>query len=169
MVMSGGLRARLIRDSLEELVRSSLDALGWFDAGRQHAPIRIIEEPNDWDEPIEFNSISVSGGDLVDAELELGSTATEDTWTYYCDCYMEDESVAIAISGDIREALRGKLPDIGRTGPVMDVYDFRDDPPDVIFTCELQNIIVDRGRGFSQPWLRYWFTVRVEIVDENFG
>ena len=51
----------------------------------------------------------------------------------------------------------------------MPVYDFRDATPPVLFVCDLENIFVDRGRGFSQPWLRYWFSVRVEIVDENYG
>lgn len=169
MATLGGLRARLIRDSLEELVRSGLTARGWFAAGRYHSPIQVVSEPNDWDEPITVNSIAISGGDLVDDDIELGSSACEDRWTYYVDFYGENESIGLDVATEIRDILRGKLPSIGRSAPVMSVLDFRQATPTALFSCDLENIFVDRGRGFSQPWLRYWFSVRVEIVDQHYG
>lgn len=167
MTVEGGLRARLIRDSVEELVRSGLAARGWFDVDRRHAPLRIVSEPNDWDEPIEANSISISGGDSTDDPLEMGSNATEDQWTYYVDFYAEDESIGLDVSGEVRDILRGKLPSIGRTGSFLPVYDFRDATPAVAFVCQIENVMVDRGRGFNQPWLRFWYTVRFDLLDET--
>lgn len=167
--VEGGLRARLIRDSLEELVRSGLTARGWFDPGRRHSPIVFVPEPNDWDEPIEANSLAISGGDSIDDPLELGSTASEDRWTFYVDFYAEDESVGTDVSGDIRDLLRGQLPSIGRTNPVLPVLDFREATPTELFTCDIESVVLDRGRGFSQPWLRWWYTVRLDLVDEYYA
>lgn len=166
--IDGGLRARLIRDSLEALVRSGLEARGWFDAGRRHAPIVLIPEPNDWDEPIEPNSLAITGGDSADDPFELGSTATEDRWTFYIDFYAEDESVGTDVSGDVRDLLRGQLPSIGRTNSTLPVLDFRQATPSQVFSCDIDDVVLDRGRGFNQPWLRWWFTVRVDIVDEYY-
>lgn len=165
--IDGGLRSRLIRDSLEELVRSTLQLRGWLDANRRHTPITLIPEPQNWNEPIQLNSIAISGGDSLDDPLELGSLASEDTWTYYIDFYGENESISIDVAGDLRDSLRGKLPAIGRTNPVLPVYDFRDATPGVAFTCDLENVVFDRGRGTDQPWLRYWFALRVDVVDQN--
>lgn len=131
--------------------------------------MRFIEEPGNWDEPIEINSIVVTGGDAVDDPLELGSMATEDRVTYYVDFYGEDESIGLDVSGDIRDILRGKIPSIGRTQSTIPVYDYRDATPGIAFYCDLENVLVDRGRGFTQPWMRYWFSVRVELIDENYG
>lgn len=164
--IEGGLRSRLIRDSLEQLVITTLTDRGWLDTGRRHSPIRIIPEPQDWNEPIEINSMAISGGDSIDDPMELGSNLTEDTWTYYVDFYGEDESIAIDVMGDLRDSFRGKLPSIGRTDPTLPVYDFREDPPVVAFYCDLENVVFDRGRGTDQPWLRYWFALRVDVVDE---
>jgi hypothetical protein len=168
IVIEGGLRARLIRDSLEQLIVSGLTARGWFSPGRDHSPIAVVESPTDWDEAVQVNSIAFVDGGRIDDPMELGSTATEDRWTYYIDFYGEDESIGMDVSGDVCDILRGKLPSIGRTDSSLPVYDFRDATPTVAFLCQLENVLLDRGRGFNQPWLRYWFSVRVEIIDENF-
>lgn len=166
--IEGGLRSRFIRDSLEQLVVGGLTQLGWFGPGRDHSPIAIVEAPNDWDDPVEINSLTFADGGENDTELELGSLATEDTWTYYIDFYAEDESLGLHLSGDVRDILRGKLPSIGRTNPALPVYDYRQATPPIVFYCYLENVLVDRAKGFSQPWMRYWFSVRVDVVDENF-
>jgi hypothetical protein len=166
--IEGGLRSRFIRDSLEQLVVGGLAALGWFGPGRDHSPIAVVDAPNDWDEPVEINSLAFADGGEDDIEMELGSTATEDRWVYYIDFYAEDESVGLHLSGDVRDILRGKLSSIGRTNPSLPVYDYRNATPPVIFHCYLENVLVDRAKGFNQPWLRYWFSVRVDVVDENF-
>lgn len=165
--IEGGLRVRLIRDSLEELVRSTLDQRGWFDAGRQHSPIRFISEPNDWNEPIEVNSVAIAGGDITSTEWEMGSQMTEDRWTFYVDFYGENEAIGTDVSGDISASLRGKLPSIGRNDSVLDVLDFRDPDTPVLFHCLIETVVTDRARDYPKPWLRWWYSVRCEIVDEN--
>lgn len=165
--VEGGLRVRLIRDSLEEFVRSALTDRNWFDPGRQHAPIRFISEPNDWNEPIEVNSLAVAGGDIVSTEWELGSQMTEDRWTYYIDFYGENEAIGLDVSGDIAAALRGQLPSIGRNDSSLPILDFRQSNPPVLFHCLIENVVIDRARDYPKPWLRYWYSVRCEIVDEN--
>jgi hypothetical protein len=166
-VVEGGLRARLINDSVHELVRWTLVSRGWFDAGRRHAPVTLVYEAQKWDEPIEVNTVAIVGGDVTDDELELGSNLTEDRWIYYVDFFAENEAVGLDLITDLKESFRGKLPTIGRTSPRLPVYDFRQATPPVVFYCDLENVLIDRARDFPKPWLRWWYTVRVDVVDEN--
>lgn len=165
MPFVGGLRARLIRDSFEYLLRSSLGDRGWFDANRRHEPVTIVSAPADWDEPMAMNTIAVNASNVDDIPGEMGSNYTEDTWTYYVDFYAENEVLGMDVANDIRDILRGKLPSIGREATSFDVYDFSDATPPVIFQCELENVIVDRARGAVQPWEKFWFAIRCDVID----
>jgi hypothetical protein len=166
-VIEGGLRARLIWDSFYELVRSTLDDRGWFDTGRRHAPIVLTYEPQKWDDPIEVNTVAIVGGDITDEEMELGSNLTEDRWIFYVDFFAESEAVGLDLITDLKESFRGKLPSIGRTSSRLAVHDYRQATPEILFYCDLENVLVDRGRDFPKPWLRFWHTVRVDVVDDN--
>lgn len=164
-MITGGLRARLIRDSFEAMVEAALRARGWFDAGRRHEPVTIMSAPADWNEPVTVNAIAISASDVNDESAEMGSNYTQDTWTYYVDIYAESESLGMDVAHDVRDILRGKLPSVGRGLQSFDVYDYTLATPVVIFQCEIENVIVDRARGTLQPWERFWFPVRCEVVD----
>jgi hypothetical protein len=165
--IEGGLRARLIRDSFEELVRETLQARGWFDSGRAHLPINLLSAPAAWDQPIEYNSLAVVVEDVTDEEGELGSNLMIDSWTAYADFFAENEQVGIHLIHDIRDSLRGKIPSIGRTGAIMPVYDFTLATPVVAFYCNIENVITDRAVGFPQPWMQFMYSARAILVDEN--
>ena len=40
----GGLRVRLIRDNILAMLEQGLTDLGWFDEGRKHKPVTLIED-----------------------------------------------------------------------------------------------------------------------------
>lgn len=161
----GGLRVRLINDSMFQLVLNGLGALGWFDTGARHRPIVMIAEPVRWDEEVQLNTVAVTSTNTTDDELELGSNAAENRHTFYIDFYAEDDSIGRHLIHDVRDVLRGKFPSISRSRPILPVYDFTLATPVETFVCEIENVLVDRAHDFPRAWQRHWFTVRCDVVD----
>lgn len=161
----GGLRLRLIQDNLHNMIADSLDALGWFDDGRQHDPVDMVEEAPSWDDPIIPNKISVMLESIADIEAELGSNMTEERYQCFIDIYAEDDAVGMHLSNDIRDILRGKMPSIDRGDSRFDVLDLTMATPPVLFICEIEDARWDRGRNFAEAWLKHWFVVSCDIVD----
>lgn len=161
----GGLRVRLIQDNLFDMIQDSLDALGWFDSGRDHNPVEMVEEEPNWEEPITPNKISVLIESIDDFEAEMGSNLMEERHNVFVDIYAEDDATGMHLSNDIRDILRGKFPSIGRTVSRMDVYDKTLATPAQIFAVDIENSRWDRGRSFSESWLRHWFVVSCDLVD----
>jgi hypothetical protein len=162
----GGRRVRFIRDSARFMVRDALEERGWLATGRRHLPIQIIPAPNDWDEPLALNTLAVSMGDVDDSELELGSNLTEDRHGLYLDFFAESETLGLEVAHDLRDILRGKVQAIGRTRPIIEVFDWSLATPAQLFVCQIQNVAVDRAQGFSDAWRKNWFSVSCDVVDE---
>jgi hypothetical protein len=165
MTVYGGLRQRYIRDSLYNMIRDSLDALGWFDAGRAHLPIMMIAKPVDTEDEIPLNTLSVSSGDLEGDEWELGSMMAEHSWMFYVDFYGENESVATHLIGDVRDILAGRHPDANRTRTNFPVYDYSLATPTILFYCDIEEVMVDRALDFPRPWQKHWYACRFVVVD----
>ena len=164
----GGIRARLVSDNFYEMVRGSLELLGWFDAGRQHAPIEMARGEQDWSSPIPINTLAISEVDIVGDEIELGSNLMEDRWTAYVDFFAADDSLGTHMAGDVRDILRGKMGSIGRDKPILSIYDRTLVPPPplpLLFTVDIENVIQDRAHNQSRPWQQHWFSVRCDLVD----
>lgn len=161
----GGLRARLIRDSLYNWVKDGVEARGWMATDRRHLPFQFVPQPKDWDEEVPLNSIAVTPEDVSDVEAELGSSRTDDTWTFYVDIFGESEPVGMDCAHDIRDMLRGKLPSIGRMRMAFPVLDYREATPPILFYCHIENILLDRARNFPQAWRRNWFVLRLDVMD----
>lgn len=168
MTIVGGLRARLIKDSFFYMLEGRLTALGWFDSGRQHLPVNMLAMPRNWDQPIEFNTLAVSAEDVNDTESEMGSNLAEDRWTVYVDFFAEDDSVGADLANDVRDILRGKMPSIGASRAVLDVYDYRQATPPVIAYVDIENVLLDRARNFPRPWQQHWYAIRCDLVDEYY-
>lgn len=164
MVVVGGRRTRLITIAFHAMITDSLDALGWFNTGRDHQPLSIIVRPNDWDETVGFNSLAITIEDAFDNEAEMGSLLTEDRWTFTIDVYAEDDAVGIHLINDVKDILRGKMPSIGRGGPIFPVADITVGP-DPIFHCDIERVVVDRARGFTKAWQQHWWACRCDVVD----
>lgn len=161
----GGLRDRLIHESLYRLVRDALlDNLGWGAPGRAHLPLNVVRTPVDPHTDVPLNTMTVTPEDIAGEPYELGSHASVDTHPFWVDFYGENEDVAGQVIGDVREILRGKIA--GRTAPVLDVYDFDLATPVVLFSCVLEDVRTHRAHEVTRAHEQHWRAVSVDVVDE---
>lgn len=161
----GGYRDRLITESLFRLVRTSLlDVLGWNAPGRANRPLTVRSTPVGAAEEVPLNTLVVSAEDVAGENIEIGSHAAEDTHPHWVDFYAENDDVGAHLIGDVREILRGKLA--GRSAPVLDVYDWDQATPPLLFSCLLERIRSDRAHGFTRAHEAHWYACEVDVVDE---
>lgn len=168
----GGLRARLISESLFQMVKQSLGSLGWFDAGRQHAPINLVAEPQDLETEIPLNTLAIIDENLSEVEGEVGSLLADHNWVHMIDFYAESDAIGKQLIFDVRDILTGRMPSIGRTGPTVNVYDYTQGAtPPQIFYVDITNVRLDRGHNWPHPWLQHWFSLQFftedHYADEN--
>lgn len=161
----GGLRARLLKDSLYNMINDAMAAIGWFDTGRQHMSVTFRTSPVDDNEEIVFNTIALTDGDIDDIDIELGSLLAEHRWTFYVDCYAENNSLGLQISHDVKAILEGRMPSVGRDNPSFSIYDYRTATPTQFGVAEIENVMVDRAQNFPQPFKRYWYSVALSVID----
>lgn len=161
----GGLRQRLIRDSLWHMLSDAIEDLGWLDSGRGHQPVDLRAYAVPLDEEIQLNTLALSDELLVESDDELGSVFAEHRWTFYVDFYAENEAIGTHMIHDVRSVVGGRMASIGRGDPSFVVYDYTQATPPELFTCEIEDVRVDRARDFPKPWQRYWFVCRFDVVD----
>ncbi len=164
-VVVGGMRARLIRESVYHCIHDSLADLGWFNAGRRHKAITFpgVTETNENEIPI--NRIALSDEDLSESDLEMGSTAVETRWTFWLDFYAQDDSLGKEVVHDVRDILGGRMSSIGRSSANIPVYDYRLATPVVIFHVAVEEIVVDRAHEFPKPYQKHWYACRFTVLD----
>lgn len=171
--MRGGLRSRLVLDSARIAIIAALEDLGWFDATiydnppgmRRHQPVHYIAKPATWDSEVVLNSFAVTSEDVSDDDIGLGGDI-EDTTRCYIDLFAQDDQFGMHLAADMRDILCGKLPSIGRSGPFVDVYDFRAATPFAFTTVEVADVRIDRAANTTHPWQDYWYMVRYDLIDE---
>ena len=162
---TGGIRDRLIYDSVWHTVNDALTALGWFNTGRDHSPVTLVAEQLDWEHEIEPNTIAFAPERVSDQEWELGSDFKQNRWRFYFDIFGENEALGNQLSGDIRDILRGKIPSVGRDMPVINVLDYTSSTPSQIFYCTVERVTKDRSPTFTHRWQRYLYVVAMDLVD----
>jgi len=162
----GGVRIRMIQDNMMRYIEQGLDDLGWFSSGRNHAPIDVRSDPVDWDVEALPNIVSVTIDHSDEMESELGSNLTENRWDFYVDVYCEKESLAIHLTTDIRDLLRGKFSSIGFSQPVLHVFDLTQATPSLIFTCDIEDLSMDKNRFANKPYQSSWWVISFVVVDE---
>lgn len=162
---TGGLRKRLVRESLYVMLREALDDLHWFDSGRQHAPIEFNSEPVDPQEKVPINTLAISDEDDSNTEMELGSNLTESSWTFYVDFFAEKDSLGLHLISDVADILAGRMASIGRSDPSFDVYDWTQATPTVLFTCQIEDVFRDKAVTWEKPHQRHWYSVRLQVLD----
>lgn len=163
----GGLRARLVDDSLYYALKTALTTLGWFSGGRQHLPIDFVNEARD---PvglpeIALNTLALSGENISDQPGELGSQFSEFTRYYYIDFFAESDALGKHLIGDVKDLLQGRMASAGRSNPIVPVFDWRQATPSLIFQVEVDNVKIDRAHGFPHPWTRHWFSCQFTLTD----
>lgn len=161
----GGIRDRLVHDSLYNYVKNGLTAIGWMNSGRQHAPLVLVPEMKDWEEELALNTITVSPSNVYDEQWELGSYATKNTTTYWIDVYGESEALGLQISGDIRDILRGKFTGLGFGAAELPVFDYTQATPSRIFYCDIEHVRRDRSQSYSKRYQRFLYMISVDVID----
>lgn len=161
----GGLRSRLLKDSLFNHVEGYMRALGWFDAGRQHLPFSMAPEAVDSEEKIPFNTLAISDADMQSTDWEMGSLMSEERWTFYFDFYGENDAVGLHVIQDVKAILEGRFASLGQRGPSFPVYDYQQATPPIIAFSEVENVDVSKAQDFPKPWQRHWYAVRFDVLD----
>lgn len=170
-MIRGGLRSRLIIDSVRFAIISTLQQGGWFDptihdtppGNRRHEPFRYIPRPVDWAENIRPNAIAISAEDTADVPFGFGGEVQDEN-EVYVDLFAQDDSLGWQVAFDIRDALLGKVD--GAVGPQIDVYDFRQATPAPFTTVDIDLLEVDRSQGDARIWQRHWFMLHLVFLDE---
>lgn len=162
----GGLRARLIRESVYQMIYSSLDALNWFDPTRPHLPVSFESKSADTNVQILENTAALGDESMPPGfDVELGSRLTERRWTMYVDFFGQNDALSLHFIRDVEDILEGRITAVGRTRPQVDVYDYQQATPPILFTCDIENVMVDRAHGFLKPWLEHWYSCSFTVVD----
>ena len=159
MTLEGGLRDRMILESILHAIEDNMTTQGWFAAGRHHEPITIVDEyPNDDDE-VAVNTIAFSMGNVYREIAELGSNATEVMIPLFIDIYAESDGLGRHVAGDIATFMQqqGGFP----------IYDYSLSTPSSSFSVNLEENSVQTVRPARaiNPWQRHWFTVTAVFVD----
>jgi hypothetical protein len=164
----GGLRVRLVFDSLKNDIETALTALGWFDSGRSHEDLIFLTGPVDGqnaEEPIRFNTLVLNAEDLTDFPLEMGSHYAEHRRVYYLTLYAESKSVGDHLAADLRDYLQGRMPSIG-VGETFQVYDYTQATPPVISVAEIEGVLMDGPpQTISYPWQRFMYDIAFDVLD----
>jgi hypothetical protein len=170
-VYIGGLRERIIRDNLRNMIEESLNELGWFDDGRNHKPVDIKSAPYDNDVEIVPNAVGIAFEESFNEELEMGSNLTETSHDAYIDIYAESDAVGMQLSGDIYDIVRGKFSSLALSGISaqpngrMKIKDPTQAGNPVIFYVGLEEIHMHRNRKWRDQFNKFWWTIAVTIID----
>lgn len=163
----GGLRARLIRDSVLAHIRNGLEDLGWMEPGRRHRPIEVIYRPKSWDEVITPNLVALSADEESQpASAEMGSGLRVNSVNYELHLYTESESLGLDLSGDMEDWLRGRVGSSSR--PIVPLQDLRQATPPVFGYARINTDAMEIYREatrYDKPWLVNWFILGFTVVD----
>lgn len=155
----GGLRDRMVIESLGNHIQGELTTLGWFAGGRDHEPITVITGfPNDTDD-VALNTLAFSVEDADGEDMELGSKAEIHSTAFFVDMFMEDDSVGWHLSGDIYAFLK--------KNPHLDVFDYGTGGNPVDFQVELMDVSRRKPTRAVNSWQRHWFTVSFVAEDDR--
>lgn len=172
-MIRGGLRSRFIMDSTRVAVIAALSELGWFEGTvhdnppgpRRHWPLRYIAKPLKWDDQVEPNAIAISTDDTHSIRRGLGGEV-EDNMRVYVDLFVESDELGWHLAQDVRDLLIGKMANIGRDAPAIDVYDLRLATPAAFTQVDVERPLIDRAESESREWRNRWFMVRFDLIDE---
>lgn len=162
----GGLRARLVQDSIFFMLRDVLTNLNWLMTGRGYAPINFVTGQQDISTPVPINTLALFAEGESENDWEIGSNLGEHRQTFMIDFFAENDALSIHLTRDIADILKGRFSTAGGAhGPVVQVYDYQLDPPPAIFYVDLEQIRVDRAHNWTEPYLRNWRSISFVAVD----
>ena len=107
----GGLRARLLNDSIFAMLNDCLSRLNWFNPNRGYTPINFVTGQQDIRSAIPFNTLAFSSENESEVDWELGSNLSEHHQNYLIDFFAESEALSVHLTRDIADILKGRYPD----------------------------------------------------------
>lgn len=167
MTIVGGLRTRFISDSVRIAIVAALSGLGWFDADREHLPLRFSPKPADWDDNVRWNTFSITAEGRDEYPSELGGRVVDDTTTFFVDFYAESHAVGQHFASDVAAIVAGRMPEVGRRDDVFDIYDLRLVNPVPFLQVIVERCAQDRAILTPRPWQQFWYYVRFDILDDH--
>lgn len=159
--LTGGLRDRMLLQSVMTDIVADLTARGWFGVGREHKAFTVVDEyPDDKDE-VELNTIAFSLGDSNSTATELGSKAETIRVPLFVDMFAENDGLGRHVVGDIHEF-------VAKQGQ-FDVLDYRDPSPPVEFTVQLVDGTIERSKPTRavNSWQKHWHMVAFVVTEER--
>lgn len=156
----GGLRDRIIHESLYKAIEGELTTLGWFDAGREHDPITMVDEfPDEEDADVAFNTLAFSMGDGSGLISEMGSDKEDHEIVFFVDFFAQNDALGRHVRGDIEHFLK--------SNPIQQVYDYSQggDPP--VFTVEVDEEAMQKRKPTRavQKWQKHWYVLSFSAID----
>jgi hypothetical protein len=164
MSVVGGLRTRLVYDSVFNALHDGMTELGWFDAGRNHMPVTFISEPVAADDEVTLNTVAMGEGPMFDRDREIGSNMSSSEYAFFIDVYAENGPVGRALANDVRDLVMGRHG--GRTGPIFTIWDYRLATPTDIGWVEVERVNIYREDMPTRPWQKFWYTIRFDVTDD---
>jgi len=158
MPPDGGLRDRIIHESLYKAIETQLTTLGWFDAGREHSDIVMVDEFPDEDAEVAFNTLAFSMGDGGGVPTEMGSPTTDEEIIFFVDFFAENDAIGRHVRGDIFEFLKAN--------PSQPVFDYSDIGDPEVFTVEVQDDADKRKPDRAvNKWQKHWYVLSFSVID----
>ena len=165
MALTGGLRDRMVLQSVVTAITGEMTTLGWFNmTGKQYSEITILDEyPDDKDE-VAINTMAFSLGGVQRSEMELGSNAQTLYFPIYVDFFAESDGLGRHVVGDIANF-------VNRVGQFT-VYDYSASPTP---TAEFVVLLGEGSLETTKPdravnnWQKHWHSVGFVVTEERPG
>ena len=162
MPLVGGLRDRMVLESIVRNLSAHLTSLGWLATTRQHSPITIIDEyPDETNEDVPINTLAFSYGDVTSDPLELGAFSEEIFSPIFIDFFAESDALGRHVIGDLHTHVK-------KQGQFT-VYDYTQDP----VTSEFVVFLVDDSITKRKPgravnsWQKNWHVLSFVVYEER--
>lgn len=160
-MLTGGLRDRMIIESVGNDVVAELTSLGWFDAGRRHSAIIVVDEFPDQQAAVAPNTLAISSEQITADSIEMGSTLSERQIGIFFDFFGENDAVARHIIGDIFDYVYVVMR--------FPVYDYRVATPTLEFYVTVDDLTVNQREPdtATNQWQRHWRICSFVVEDER--
>lgn len=160
-MLEGGLRDRMILESVMNDIVADLTTRGWFDPNREHDPITVVDEFPDDKDDVALNTLAFSLGDTASRGMELGSNAEVLYVPIFADFYAESDGLGRHVVGDIASHAQ----DVGQ----FQVYDYSTVGDPAEFIVQIAEDGIDRSKPARavNAWQKHWHIVAVMVVDER--
>jgi len=164
-VIVGGLRARLIRESLYQMLREALDDLDWFDVSVNRSTVTFPAKSVDPQDDVPVNTLGLADEDSSSKDWELGSLFGEHRSIFDVDFFAENEAIGMHLIRDVKDILGGRFPSIGRDDPSFSVFDYRQATPPVVTVCQIENVFIEKSATYEREYRKHWYSCRFDVID----